>query len=140
MERGTSFENLKIGFWRLLNEQETSVEAHGNLDYELCKINWNGGDKARFDRSARRWIKQQAHQDYAAGVHSRLASIRRRLKATFSHDDSLLRYSPDFFTLERGEACMHAPPIRHKETGYSSRSFCQVSFPSRRIFLNVKQR
>ena len=86
-----------------------STSRRGNSDYELCKIKWNGGDKALFDRPARRatwrWIKQQAHQDYAAGVYSRLLSIRRRLKATFSHDDSLLRYSPDFFTLEREGVC-----------------------------------
>lgn len=113
----------------------------GNSDYELCKIKWNEGDKAFFDRPARRatwrWIKQQAHQDYAAGVYSRLVSIRRRLKATFSHDDSLLRYSPDFFTLERSRegacACMRRREReRNKGTVYSSQSFRQVSFP--RIF------
>lgn len=124
---------------------EIAALKRGNSDYELCKIKWNGGDKALFDRAARRatwrWIKQQAHQDYAAGVYSRLVSIRRRLKATFSHDDSLLRYSPDFFTLERSRegscACMRRRTerelFRHKETVYSSRSFCQLSFSSGRI-------
>lgn len=114
IHRATSFD------FRSLEQRVEAKSRRGNSDYELCKIKWNGGDKALFDRPARRatwrWIKQQAHQDYAAGVYSRLLFIRRRLKATFSHDDSLLRYSPDFFTLEREGVCACMLEERERES------------------------
>ena len=52
----------------------------------------------------------------AAG-YLRLVSIRRRLEATFSHDDSLLRYSRDFFTLERRASTREARACPRLENG-----------------------